>query len=230
MNSEVRIPYVILKPLAKGSAKLRTSQYVKYPNLTPTQAQSVVRQATKGSKTPVVIDLETTSAAAHDKTAQVVAVSLASSHSVIAINVKDKPQLWLQILNVLYSLQIPLLAHNLVFDAAWIIRDFNPDAKYFHEYRFHNFVGCTYAMYRHLASEGFHGQKWSLDYAQKTLLLIDSNKIERNKKLVEQGIIKKNIKSETLVKLIGHDNLEEYSRLCRLNDGGCEDDNDIQLE
>jgi hypothetical protein len=58
-------------------------------------------------------------------------------------------------------------------------------------------------MYRHLASEGFNSQKWGLDYAQKTLLNIESNKVERNKKLVEQGLVKKNIKKETLIKLLG---------------------------
>ena len=95
------------------------------------------------------------------------------------------------------------MAHNAVFDMAWMLRDFNPHAKYYSEYKLFNFVGCTYGMYRHLASEGFNGQKWGLDYAQKTLLNIESNKVERNKRLVEQGLVKKNIKKETLIKLLG---------------------------
>lgn len=107
------------------------------------------------------------------------------------------------ILNYLYTKSIPLLAHNASFDMAWMLRDFNPQALYFHEFKLFNFVGCTYAMYRHLATEGFIGQQWSLDYAQKTLLQIESNKIERNKKLVEQGLIKKRISNDILLKLLG---------------------------
>jgi hypothetical protein len=202
MDQQVKVPYAILKPLASG-VKLRRTLYLKQHNLTPHKVQQVLRQAIQNSTTPIVIDLETTSAYAHDRTAKVAAVSLASSHSVLSINVKDKQDVWLCILNYLYAMQTPLLAHNALFDMAWMLRDFNPTAQYYSDYRQFNFVGCTYGMYRHLASEGFRGQKWGLDYAQKTLLNIESNKTERNKKLVEQGLVKKNIKKETLIKLLG---------------------------
>jgi hypothetical protein len=201
-NNKVQVPYALLKPLAKG-VKLRKSLYLKRQNLTPLQVQKIIREATANSLTPIVIDLETTSACAHDRTQKVAAVSLASSHSVVSINVKDKHDVWISILNYLYATQLPLMAHNAVFDMAWMLRDFNPHAKYYSEYKLFNFVGCTYGMYRHLASEGFNGQKWGLDYAQKTLLNIESNKVERNKRLVEQGLVKKNIKKETLIKLLG---------------------------
>jgi hypothetical protein len=202
MDQQVKVPYAILRPLANG-VKLRRSLYLKQHNLTPHKVQQVLRQAIQNSTTPIVIDLETTSACAHDRTAKVAAVSLASSHSVLSINVKDKQDVWLSILGYLYATKTPLLAHNAVFDMAWMLRDFNPTAQYFADYRKFNFVGCTYGMYRHLASEGFKGQKWGLDYAQKTLLNIESNKVERNKKLIEQGLVKKNIKKETLIKLLG---------------------------
>lgn len=98
---------------------------------------------------------------------------------------------------------------------AWMLRDLNPDAKYFHEYKQFNFVGCTYALYRHLASEGFIGQKWGLDYVQKTLLNIESNKVERNKRLVEKGLLKKNIKKDLLIKLLGsEEDADTYTKSC----------------
>lgn len=204
MNSnhkQVQVPYAILRP--SPNVKLRTSSYKKYPTLPLQQLQQVLYKAIVNSTTPIVIDLETTSALAHDKSQSVAAVSLASSHSVVSINVKNNHQLWMAILNYLYTKSIPLLAHNASFDMAWMLRDFNPKALYFHEFKLFNFVGCTYAMYRHLATEGFIGQQWSLDYAQKTLLNIESNKIERNKKLVEQGLIKKRISNDILLKLLG---------------------------
>jgi len=111
------------------------------------------------------------------------------------------------------------MAHNAVFDMAWMLRDFNPNAKYYSDYRLFNFVGCTYGMYRHLASEGFQGQKWSLDYAQRTLLNIESNKVERNKQLVLQGILRKPIKAELLRKLCKEDvqACSEYNELVQHN-------------
>jgi hypothetical protein len=200
-SKQVQVPYAILRP--SPNVKLRTSSYKKYPTLPLQQVQQVLYKATVNSTTPIVIDLETTSLLAHNKTDTVAAVSLASSHSVVSINVKDNPKLWMAILNYLYTKSIPLLAHNASFDMAWMLRDFNPKALYFHEFKLFNFVGCTYAMYRHLATEGFIGQKWGLDYAQKTLLQIESNKIERDKKLVEQGLIKKRISNDILLKLLG---------------------------
>lgn len=94
---------------------------------------------------------------------------------------------------------------------AWMLRDFNPGCEYYNDFKFFNFVGCTYAMYRQLASEGFRGQKYSLEYAQETLLHIESNKVARNKKLVEQGLLKKHIAHDTLVKLCGSEEaVKEY--------------------
>jgi hypothetical protein len=207
-SNQVQVPYAILRP--SPNVKLRTKEYKKYPTLPLHLVQSVLYKATVNSTTPIIIDLETTSALAHSKKDTVAAVSLASSHSVVSINVKDNHKLWLAILNYLYTKSVPLIAHNASFDMAWMLRDFNPTALYYHEFKLFNFVGCTYAMYRHLATEGFRGQQWSLDYAQKTLLQIESNKIERNKKLVEQGLIKKRISNDILLKLLGSE--EEVSK------------------
>jgi hypothetical protein len=176
------------------------------------------------STTPIVIDLETTSLLAHDRNAKVVAVSLASSHSVVSINVKDNHKLWMAILNYLYTKSVPLLTHNAAFDMAWMLRDLNPTAKYFHEFRLFNLVGCTLAMYRHLASEGYFGQRWGLDYLQKTLLHIGSNKIERNKKLIEHCLTKRRISNATLLKLLGSEEaVTEFKKRAEAIDIGADD-------
>jgi hypothetical protein len=213
LDNKVQVPYAILKP--SPNVKLRTAQYKKYKTLPLHMVATVLRSATANSKTPVVIDLETTSALAHDKTAQVAAVSLASSHSVVSINVKDNFPLWKAILTYLYVNKTPLLAHNATFDMAWMLRDFNPDASYYNDFKQFNFVGCTYAIYRHLASEGFRGQKWSLGYAQETLLNCESNKAQRDRKLIEQGLLKKHISEDLLLKLCGSaERLVEYRAMC----------------
>lgn len=132
------------------------------------------------------------------------------------------------ILNYLYLQAVPLISHNASFDMLWMIRDFNPDAKYFHEFRLFNYVGCTYVLYRHLASEGFFGQRWGLDYAQRTLLNIESNKIERNKKLVEQGLLKKHIARGTLLKLCGSEEaMEEYMSTSSLHIEACDEEQEV---
>lgn len=217
-NNRVQVPYALLSPLAKG-VKLRKGLYLKKQNLTPLQVQKTIKEVVTNSTTPIVIDLETTSASAHDRTAKVVAVSLASSHSVVSINLKDKHDVWVSILNYLHATQLPLMAHNAVFDMAWMLRDFNSNAQYYSDYKLFNFVGCTYGMYRHLASEGFNGQKWSLSYATTTLLNTDSNKTIRDKQLVTQGIIKKSIREDILLKLCDgdKDKYQQYLALVQAN-------------
>jgi len=53
--------------------------------------------------------------------------------------------------------QTQLIAHNVAFDSC-----FFPDSC--------NWVFCTYAAYKHLASEGYAGQKWDLKSAQVEML------------------------------------------------------------
>jgi hypothetical protein len=66
----------------------------------------------------------------------------------------------------------------------------------------HNWKYCTYAMYRHLASEGFLGQKWGLASAMESLLEWEVPKGEEVAKwLVENGYTKKSIPNHLLAKL-----------------------------
>jgi len=122
---------------------------------------------------------------------------------------KEGDKIWAQILNLLYKYQVPLIAHNLTFDLAWMLRDLNlrDDGSlpsWFSEFKKLKLHACTLGLLRQLASEGFPGQEYNLGFAQKHLLGWDEvNKVERNKRLCEAGILKKRIPKYLLMKLTG---------------------------
>lgn len=110
------------------------------------------------SEEPVVLDLETTGL--HPRSARVVGFALANSTGSTYFHIGESAQA----LGMFYELcrqfdeqQTQLIAHNVAFDSC-----FFPDTC--------NWVFCTYAAYKHFASEGYAGQKWDLKSAQVEML------------------------------------------------------------
>jgi DNA polymerase I-like protein with 3'-5' exonuclease and polymerase domains len=107
---------------------------------------------------PLVLDLETTGL--HPRTARVVGFALANSTGSTYFHIGESAQalsMFYELCNQLDSQQVPLIAHNVAFDSCWL-----PESCYW--------VFCTYAGYKHLASEGYAGQKWDLKSAQVEML------------------------------------------------------------
>lgn len=65
-------------------------------------------------------------------------------------------------LGKLVESDLGLIAHNVYFDGQWIWEGAG---------RHPNWESCTYALYRHLATEGWTGQRWGLKDAMSDLLL-----------------------------------------------------------
>jgi DNA polymerase I-like protein with 3'-5' exonuclease and polymerase domains len=110
------------------------------------------------SKEPVVLDLETTGL--HPRSARVVGFALANSTGSTYFHIGESSQalaMFYEMCNQFDHNQTPLIAHNVAFDSCWL-----PDTI--------NWVFCTYAGYKHLASEGYAGQKWDLKSAQVEML------------------------------------------------------------
>lgn len=84
-----------------------------------------------------------------------------------------------RLLHWLVDEQIPLIAHNAYFDGQWIYNYYG---------RHPNWVACTYALYRHLATEGWAGQKYGLKDAMVQLLQWpEANTAELDSWLVTNG-------------------------------------------
>ena len=78
-----------------------------------------------------------------------------------------------------------LIAHNVYFDGSWLYQELGG--------RHPTWLVCTYGLYKHLATEGFEGQRWGLKDAQIDLLGWEStNEVELDAWLVENGYKKQN--------------------------------------
>ena len=107
---------------------------------------------------PVVIDLETTGL--HPRSARVVGFALATSAGSTYFHIGESGQayaMFVEMCDWFDSRQTPLVAHNVAFDSCFL-----PETC--------NWFFCTYAAYKHLASEGYAGQKWDLKSAQVEML------------------------------------------------------------
>ena len=107
---------------------------------------------------PVVLDLETTGL--HPRSSRVVGFALATSAGSTYFHIGESGQayeMFVRICQEFDAQQTPLVAHNVAFDSCFL-----PTAC--------NWVFCTYAAYKHLASEGYAGQKWDLKSAQVEML------------------------------------------------------------
>ena len=131
----------------------------------------------ESSGEPMAIDVETNGL---DSTAGgvVVGVGVADSRGALYIDLaSSSPTLLDDLVAKLAEARIPMLAHNLFFEMQWLGDSLN-------------WLGCTYAIYRHLANEGFTGQIYGLKDAQKTLLgWTETNETRLDEWLVANGYI-----------------------------------------
>jgi len=108
-----------------------------------------------------------------------VGVALSDSRGSIYIPFLQDPSAYERTMRLLHKWQVPLIAHNAFFDAAWPLRDFS---------LWLNWHGCTFAMYKLMATEGWPGQQWGLKAAQKDLLgWKETNEGKLDEWLVDNG-------------------------------------------
>lgn len=147
---------------------------------------------------PIVVDVETRGTMAHSSDFAVVGIGLGTSEAVCYFGgtTEEDQEAIRQIALILLDTRVPLVAHNVAFDAtalsvlvgprdrsAWRHLTASQARAFWHNWRY-----CTYAMYRHLASEGFLGQKWGLKSAQQDLLgWEETNEVELNEWLLANG-------------------------------------------
>ena len=111
----------------------------------------------------------------------IVGVALSNSRGNWYLNTKDSPDVESYLFSELLRLQIPLIGHNLFFDAACIYGAMGQSDWL-------NWRHCTLALYRYLATEGFPGQKWGLKSAQRDLLgWSETNELALDNWLVSNG-------------------------------------------
>ena len=138
-----------------------------------------------------IIDLETRGTDPLAPEAQVVGIGVSSHWGTFYAETHDKDA-WHHFLVRTHQENVPLLAHNVVFDAAWIAAEFarsqQRDDGWMYAPDFHNWRMCTYAAYRWLACEGFLGQKYGLKQAMVELLgWEESNEGELDQWLIDNG-------------------------------------------
>lgn len=116
---------------------------------------------TLSTSTPIHLDFETTGLDAHDPEQSVVVWGLADHDGrycafddrTLTEDARDYLHEWLN--------QVDIVAFNSVFDGAWLARELR---------QWPRVVGCSYMLYRVLASEGHKGQAFSLEAAQEHVL------------------------------------------------------------
>lgn len=128
---------------------------------------------------PLALDFETRGLPLQPGSA-VIGIGLADSRGSWFIDLRDShPDTYKYIIDELNTRRIPLLAHNVNFDAMWIVRDHGV---------WLNWKACTYATLKLTSTEGWPGQKWGLKDAQVDLLgWTDSNELELDTWLVDNG-------------------------------------------
>lgn len=138
----------------------------------------------------VAIDLETKGGDAHDVNSIIVGLALSDNRGTIYVDLRNShPDTLYTVIHYLRTYNIPLIAHNVPFDAAYLYRDSSAAGKGKSSAPFWlNWKYCTYALYRHLATEGWAGQTWSLKDAQKELLLWpETNELALDNWLIANG-------------------------------------------
>jgi hypothetical protein len=152
---------------------------------------------------PMALDIETKGNDPADLTSVVVGVGLADARGSVYIDFREcDPNVWPFLLFMLDKHRIPLIAHNLFFDASYVMRDLRAAG---HPTGWLNWQHCTYALYKLLASEGWAGQRWGLKEAQVDLLGWEQSNDKLLKRwLVENGHTTRPIAKATLEKLQPH--------------------------
>ena len=140
----------------------------------------------------LAIDLETKGNEAHKYESEVVGLAISCNEEATYFSVQDDNDTYKVILDTLMETQVPLIAHNMAFDAAYLTRDYmaanNIIATHYQDFVFHNWHVCTYAAQKILASEGWNGQKAGLKACQVNLLgWEESNEVELDEWLFNNG-------------------------------------------
>ena len=132
-----------------------------------------------GPTVPMALDFETKGDYTSEDS-RTIGVGLADDRGSWYIDFRQShPNTYRYIMEQLVARQIPLVGHNVFFDAGWPLRDFGIWLNWQH---------CTYALYKLLATEGFNNQQWGLKAAQKDLLLWKETNEERlDRWLIEHG-------------------------------------------
>jgi hypothetical protein len=207
---QTNLPFALIRPkhCPPRTEKLQVVEKVRDKEHLLESLQSLYLTCTPPPTT--TLDIETTGTKAFLIEEKVVMVGLANAHGSIAFDFRDTPELYNVLIFLLYGWHVPLVAHNVAFDAAFLTRDLNlalNGGKYpqwYHEWKFHNWACCTYAAYRQFASEGFIGQVWGLKALMKQVLLWpEANAREKSRWLVEHGFTTKKVSKALLEKLTG---------------------------
>lgn len=153
-------PYVMLKPV---KLEIDDSNFHLIECYTDADIRTAIADHIKDGV--VAIDFETRGVRAYHPSNYTVCVSLCDGHSTICLHwpdASDEESCKFLTKGLGEALQersgIRLIAHNLAFECMWF-EDWLP-----------NWHGCTYTMFKFLASEGWFNQKWGLKEAQVDLL------------------------------------------------------------
>lgn len=151
----------------------------------------LAQRISKRPNAHLIIDLETQGTDQSNLDNQVVGIGVAAEWGTHYAAVEDV-QDWYEFVVLLHTWQVPLVAHNVSFDGAWMTRDLALAQKrndgFAAEPDFHNWHACTLAVYRWLACEGWIGQKYGLKQAMVDLLgWPESNEGELDQWLVDNG-------------------------------------------
>lgn len=181
------IPFKLLKPVVAPPRLANLSILV---GSSPSDLEFIFSERVSPTD-PMALDVETRGGDPSNPDSQVVGVGLADSRGSVYIDLQSAaPGTYEWLLDRLQQDGIPLVAHNLFFDASYTYRDSN--------WQWHNWQHCTYALYKLLATEGFNGQKWGLKNAQVDLLgWEESNEKDLSQWLVDNGYGTKIVDSET---------------------------------
>ena len=130
---------------------------------------------------PVALDFETRGIDPTLSNTDIIGMGLASERFSCYLHKPDDPDefqyLMFSIFNDFPDTQ--WIAHNVYFDGLWALQHYGQQI---------NWHACTFALYRHLATEGFDKQKWGLKDAMQDLLLWSSaNTVELDAWLINNG-------------------------------------------
>ena len=141
------------------------------------------------SECELVVDLETRGTNPALPDTEVVGIGVAAHWGTFYSQVTQGSD-WDNLVVSLFKEHVPLIAHNVAFDALWLTRDLaraqGKQDGFANKPDWHNWHACTYAVYRWLASEGFIGQKYGLKQAMVELLgWPESNEAELDQWLID---------------------------------------------
>lgn len=174
-------PYKILKPAQAPCREDRIALYSiqDAERLSPEEFESIASGFDFSDPDEcMALDIETKGNNAARAEDIVVGVGLSDKRGSVYFEVHQSG--WQSILQLLLKFKIPLIAHNVNFDASFCARDVGGD--------WHNWRWCTFGAMKHLAAEGWNGQRWGLKNAQTELLgWPETNEGKLDAWLVENG-------------------------------------------